>query len=149
MPATRSQWSTRIEPEKLRTQERNGYSAAIGNGNDRFINLSASETVGYQLPKKLFWASTSLSTIDCSRTSRQHVRLWRHLLQRGAQNASPLLKALPDTIPEGDLHDFRYYVLDPIKMKDIGDLLSDKPIDGADHDSEHRGGQQKWWEGEE
>ncbi|KAJ7811008.1 hypothetical protein B0H14DRAFT_3480115 [Mycena olivaceomarginata] len=31
-----------------------------------------------------------------------------------------LLKALPDTIPEGDLHDFRYYVLDPIKMKDIG-----------------------------
>ncbi|KAJ7856924.1 hypothetical protein B0H14DRAFT_3448128 [Mycena olivaceomarginata] len=31
-----------------------------------------------------------------------------------------LLKALPDTIPEGDLHDFRHYVLDPIKMKDIG-----------------------------
>ncbi|KAJ7865735.1 hypothetical protein B0H14DRAFT_3133312 [Mycena olivaceomarginata] len=30
------------------------------------------------------------------------------------------------------LHDFRHYVLDPIKMKDIGDLLSDKPIDGAD-----------------
>ncbi|KAJ7893119.1 hypothetical protein B0H14DRAFT_3854618 [Mycena olivaceomarginata] len=43
-----------------------------------------------------------------------------------------LLKALPDTIPEGDLHDFRHYVLDPIKMKDIGDLLSDKPIDDAD-----------------
>ncbi|KAJ7852907.1 hypothetical protein B0H14DRAFT_3656159 [Mycena olivaceomarginata] len=31
-----------------------------------------------------------------------------------------LLKALPDTIPEGDLHNFRHYVLDPIKMKDIG-----------------------------
>ncbi|KAJ7880577.1 hypothetical protein B0H14DRAFT_3434445 [Mycena olivaceomarginata] len=31
-----------------------------------------------------------------------------------------LLKVLPDTIPEGDLHDFRHYVLDPIKMKDIG-----------------------------
>jgi hypothetical protein len=31
-----------------------------------------------------------------------------------------LLKVLSDTIPEGDLHDFRHYVLDPIKMKDIG-----------------------------
>ncbi|KAJ7738544.1 hypothetical protein B0H14DRAFT_3610640 [Mycena olivaceomarginata] len=30
-----------------------------------------------------------------------------------------LLKALPDTIPEGDLHDFRHYVLDPIKMKTL------------------------------
>ncbi|KAJ7811682.1 hypothetical protein B0H14DRAFT_3880001 [Mycena olivaceomarginata] len=48
-----------------------------------------------------------------------------------------LLKALPDTIPEGDLHDFRHYVLDPIKMKDIGtlpapslqDLLNPIPLD--------------------
>ncbi|KAJ7883637.1 hypothetical protein B0H14DRAFT_3857252 [Mycena olivaceomarginata] len=51
---------------------------------------------------------SSMPPITGPRTVAE-VRAWR-----------PNLRALPDTIPEGDLHEFRHYVLDPIKMKDIG-----------------------------
>ncbi|KAJ7859301.1 hypothetical protein B0H14DRAFT_2577214 [Mycena olivaceomarginata] len=43
-----------------------------------------------------------------------------------------LLKALPDTIPEGDLHDFRYYVLGPDQDERhwVCENCPQRPIDG-------------------